>query len=213
MPSGLTDKIGKGATFAEFALGCARQMGALIHMRDDASDAKITLPESSEYYQEELENVRLKLQELQKINMEGFKKQLVEERKSARESVEQAINDKNKLRGQYMQMLMEVKAWRPPTTEHNEFKNMMIQQITDSISFDCDTTYEQERLEVFNESVNVAEAFNKQIENLQEDEKYFLGKLNQESSTNSDRAKWVKDLVFSLRMTPEEKKKLLDFDV
>jgi hypothetical protein len=213
MPSGLTDKIGKGATFAEFALGCARQMGALIHMRDDASDAKITLPESSEYYQEELENVRLKLQELQKINMEDFKKQLVEERKSARESVEQAINDKNKLRGQYMQMLMEVKAWRPPTTEHNEFKNMMIQQITDSISFDCDTTYEQERLEVFNESVNVAEAFNKQIENLQEDEKYFLGKLNQESSTNSDRAKWVKDLVFSLRMTPEEKKKLLDFDV
>ena len=212
MPSGLTDKIGKGATFAEFALGCARQMGALIHMRDEPSDAKITLPESSEYYREELENVRCKLQELQKISMEDFKKQLVEERKSARESVEQAINDKNKLRGQYMQMLMEVKAWRPPTTDHNEFKNMMIQQITDSISFDCDTTYEQERLEVFNDSVNVGDAFNKQIENLQEDEKYFLGKLNQESSTNSGRAKWVKDLVFSLRMTPEEKKKLLDFD-
>jgi hypothetical protein len=212
MPSGLTDKIGKGATFAEFALGCARQMGALIHMRDDASDAKITLPESSNYYQEELEKVRAKLTELKKISTDDFKQQLIEERKSARDSVEEAINDKNKLRGQYMQMLMEVKAWRPPTTDHNELKNMMIQQITDSISFDCDTTYEQERLEVFNESVNVSEAFNKQLENLQKDEQYFLDRLNQESDINSDRAKWVKDLVFSLRMTPEEKKNLLDFD-
>jgi hypothetical protein len=213
MPSGLTSKIGTGATFPEFALGCAKQFGALIHMRDEPNDSKITLPESSEYYKEELEATQKKLKELQHINMKAYNANAITKQMKAIASVEKAIEDKNELRGKYMFMLMEVKAWRPPTPEHNDFKVYMTKQITDSIDFDCNTQYEDEQIERLREPVDANVLFNKEIDQLNEDVTYFTDKLNNENDTNSGRTKWIKDLAFSLRMTPEEKSKLLDFNV
>jgi hypothetical protein len=45
------------------------------------------------------------------------------------------------LRKAYEAMLKKVQAWKPPTEDHRELKQFMIDQILESIRFDCIETY------------------------------------------------------------------------
>jgi hypothetical protein len=211
MPTGLTEKIKDGMTFPEFALKCARQFGGLVHMRDEASGAKITLPTKTDYYKDELAKIKAKLKELSKITVEEYKSEAIEERKRNIINAEQTIKDKAILKAQYMEMLNHVKAWNPPTDDHKGLKKMMEVQITDSISFDCNTTHFERLLNEYKKPVNVQEILYEQIDELQEDEKYFTDKLKEESKDKKDNAQWVVDLVDSLRLTPEQRGKLIGF--
>lgn len=59
MPSGYTSDIyhGKDVTFKEFALKCARNFGALMHMRDESLDTPIRLKNLEDsYHKNELNN-------------------------------------------------------------------------------------------------------------------------------------------------------------
>jgi hypothetical protein len=217
MPSGYTDKIKDGISFQEFALRCARNFGGLIHMRDEEFDSKITLPSESgfdsNYHKGQLDEANKRLKELQTIDMNAYKAEAIKGRKEEIARIENAIKEKNELRGKYMEMLMEVKAWRPPTEHHTGLKTFMTQQITDSISFDCDTTYYEEELVKLNEPVKVEDVLNKELEMLNNNIKYHTEKLEETEGRNDDRGAWLIDLVKSLRMTPEQKEELLDFDV
>ena len=48
MATGMTCDIENGQAFDEFVRRCARCMGAFIHMRDCASNARIDMPESED---------------------------------------------------------------------------------------------------------------------------------------------------------------------
>lgn len=46
------------------------------------------------------------------------------------------------MKARYETMLAQVSAWEPPTPEHNGLKDFMLQQITESIKFDCSSDYD-----------------------------------------------------------------------
>lgn len=142
MPTGYTAAIEKGIDFKTFAWSCARGMGALVMMRDEPADAPI--PERFEpcnYHTEKIEEARARLAELDAMTLEDA---AIRAKASFDEEVkhkEDGIAKADSLRRKYEAMLASVLAWRPPTTDHEGFKKFMLDQIWDSINFDCGTDY------------------------------------------------------------------------
>ena len=131
MPTGYTAKLMEdGQTFQEFIMGCARAFGALIEMRDSPNDAVIPDKfEPSTYHDKRLvesvdELKRLKL--MDDSEKEAFGQS---ERDAAvkrdEELLARCINEDSRLEA----MALQVMEWSPPTPDHQELKNFMLQQI------------------------------------------------------------------------------------
>jgi len=50
---------------------------------------------------------------------------------------EEFVKKNNLVRKRYEDMLSKVRKWKPPTPDHVDLKKFMIQQLEDSIEFDC----------------------------------------------------------------------------
>ena len=140
MATGYTADIAKGITFETFIMNCARAFGACITMRDDSSGTPI--PEEfkpSNYNQERLDEAKKVGRRLLKMKIKTADR---EARKEYDEEIDRrmkTLEDKLELNLQYSDMLAKVKAWTPPTPDHEELKGFMIQQITESAKWDCST--------------------------------------------------------------------------
>lgn len=142
MPTGYTNKIGEGQSFEDFILGCARAFGALVTMRDDSQDTPIPEKfEASEYHLREAAAAAIELEKLKEMPFEEAEKRAKEKYESELMSIENSINSARELEATYKQMLSQVMAWKAPTADHMELKKFMVQQIEESIKFDCDTGY------------------------------------------------------------------------
>jgi len=131
MPTGYTEKLMKsGQTFPEFIMGCARAFGALIEMRDSPNDAPIPDKfEPSDYNAKRLIESR---EELAKFKaMSGEERAAFGETAKAEDVarkqgyLEKAIVENNRLED----MAAQVRAWTPPTKDHQGLKDFMLQQI------------------------------------------------------------------------------------
>ncbi len=92
----------------------------------------------------------------------------------------------------YELMLEKVKEWIPPTDEHNGLKNFMIQQIADSIKWDCNN---HDRPEIF---ITGEEWKFERLKDLAQDkdtyeERYEKEKIDTEKANN-----WIRKLYESL---------------
>lgn len=125
-------------TFEEYALGCARAFGALIHMRDAPSSEPIPdVIEPTSYYREKLVELGAELAKVRSMT-EAECCEAAEADAAAELAMAQGWRDKAKaLRAKYEAMLAAVRAWVPPTGEHKEMKSFMESQLTESIKFDC----------------------------------------------------------------------------
>jgi hypothetical protein len=146
MPTGYTTSIKDGISFKDFIMQCARAMGACISMRDDPLDKPIPDKfEPSIWHKERIKETREALETLDKLlasELEWKGKQEYEKNeKQNRESIENMID----LRIKYKTMLIQVRDWQPPTSDHQDLKDFMIEQITGSIDFDCDTSYYEKK--------------------------------------------------------------------
>lgn len=139
MPTGYTANIKDGITFKQFAMQCARAFGALIMMRDDPFDAPIPdeiLPDTS-YHDRGIRTAQAEVRKFKKMThldmirgaAAATKKELAYWRKSQKEDIE--------LRKKYQAMIDKVQAWTPPTPDHKCVKDFMLQQLTDSLKWDC----------------------------------------------------------------------------
>ncbi len=135
MPTGYTAAVGTGeiSTLKQFALSCARGMGACITMRDDPSDAPI--PErfepSTEYYEKNLEAAKTRLSDIDTLS-ETECDALAEEAHATRLAAhEQYEADRKAENDRYRDMLAAVRAWQ---TEAEGIKEFMSQQLEISIS-------------------------------------------------------------------------------
>jgi len=138
MPTGYTAKIEDGISFVEFAWGCARGMGALIEMRDAPFDAPI--PERfqpSDYHKRGMEEATRELQRLLAMTADDADKAAREAHAARHKDWVRSIDRNQRLREKYEAMLGEVRAWRPPTPDHEGLKTFMIEQLETSIEFDC----------------------------------------------------------------------------
>lgn len=141
MPTGYTASVQDGTitSFKEFATQCLRGMGVCITMRDDPWDTPIPEKfEPSSYEQKSLEEAKKdlsdflskSLQELQEMKQKEFDKTAAYNK----EQLEKSYLQKQR----YELMLAKVKAWNvPETSEVYNVKKFMIDQLEQSIDFDC----------------------------------------------------------------------------
>ena len=144
MPTNFTYDLyaGNEMTFPEYAMRCARASGMLAGMRDDPIDAVIPDEfEANSYYIEQLEKARANVARINKWDdaEAGRYAQYIYDRERCR--YEEELFNKAALRERYETMLAKVKAWTPPTPEHQEIKEIAIQQLEQSIDSDCQTDH------------------------------------------------------------------------
>jgi hypothetical protein len=142
MPTGYTCAIKDGISFQQFALGCARAFGACITMRDDPSDAQIPDKfEPSTHYAKLLQDANNKLAELEALTPQECEDAALKEYLDGCEQNAVRRQEYADLRMKYEAMLACAQEWVPPTPEHQGLKDFMIQQISESIRFDCNDEY------------------------------------------------------------------------
>jgi len=191
MPTGYTTDIynGKDVSFRDFALTCARQFGACIMQRDDPIDEKPKIMPEESYHAEALK----KLGKFKKPTKAKFDSYIKEQIADCKETIDKM----KKLQTAYNKKIKEAQNWNPPTPEHEGLKKFMIQQLTESMQFDCNYDhYESEinRLNKMTYNDYVTQEKNKYNRNI----KYHTEYLEKDLNSIRQRNKWIQDLYNSL---------------
>ena len=199
MPTGYTSDVKDGnvTDFTTFALRCARAFGALVEMRDDALDAPIpeTFPPSS-YHTEALATARQKLARLRQLTRLQADNAAAKAYAEAMSAWNKAEVERDQTRRRYTAMLSHVRAWSPPSSEHLELKRFMVQQLEESIKFDCGDHSEWKPTRR-----NGAAWLAGEIERAERDVAYHEEHMAEDATRATERTRWVQQLRESLRET------------
>ena len=139
MPTGYTSDIyyGKKVTLQDFIWVCARAFGACVTMRDAPRGAKI--PKTFQVSTHHLKALKRAEQEFKRAqSLTASEAARLADREYTRECkrYDDRVKDIAALRRRYEDMLAQVRAWVPPTSEHTEFKKFMLDQVQGSLEFD-----------------------------------------------------------------------------
>lgn len=132
MPTGYTEIVERkpDLTFQEFALRCARAFGALITLREDSLDAPV--PEKftpSDYYEEQITEAKAALAKAEALTDDDADRAAIAQHESETRRVREYLIAEETKSALYARMLAMVKAWSPPTEDHEGLKRFMIEQI------------------------------------------------------------------------------------
>lgn len=138
MPTGYTAPLHDGdpITFEQFVLRCSRAMGAAITQRDDSLDAEIALREVDEYRLNAVEKAGLALAEALGRSNEDWAALQATAIADAQTHRSEYLARRAGIEGRYTAMLDAVRAWVPPTAEHEGLKKFMVEQLEESLRFD-----------------------------------------------------------------------------
>lgn len=196
MPTGYTADVrsGKVTDFAEFVMRCARNFGALNSMRDEAMDAPI--PEEfqpSTYEDMELRKAKAELAHLQSMSPAEAEAEAGLEYAHRTEEYRKALAGRAEDRKRYEAMLAKARMWHPPTPDHKALKEFMVQQLQESIKFDCDFFWAAPARQTGDEwHRSAVESTMKRIGD--------YAKYREEEVTRAEsRTRWVRQLRESLR--------------
>lgn len=200
MPTGYTSEIydGKDVSFEDFVLRCARAMGACIYQRDNPWDEPPKLQAGiSDYHQKELKEAKERLARLQHMSNDDIDEACKTEHASRiKEMIERHLRSVE-LRKRYEAMLSKIKAWEPPSKDHEGFKDFMVEQLTSSIEFDCEPAYPEIDSRVSNEEWHAS-----QIRKTLRDIDYHTQEEQKEFDRMEARNRWIALLYKSLEMVP-----------
>lgn len=197
MPTGYTADIANDQTFEDFLLGCARAFGACIHQRDDSAKAKPKLKAVSNYYEELILEAEAELGALKTMNREQREEYGKELKERDIAAAQDTFNEKVLLKNKYDAMLREVIAWNPPSSDHHKLKQFMIDQINESIKFDCDTSYALEALTSAT-STGPRQLVDAEIDSLEEFITYYELEAIKEQQRVENGNRWISTLYDSL---------------
>ena len=198
MPTCYTVDIPKGIDFKTYALNCARAFGACIELRDEPFGGD-KIPDSfepSDFHLKEAEKLRKELEELEAMSPEELKALA---NKAWWEEVESSLEYTRKQQKQqeaYEAMLEKVKAWTPPTPEHEELRTFMRTQIEQSIKFDCSDSYHKSDPEPVVELWT--DWARKRHETIEKSLRYHEDAYEKEKQSAAKRTAWVQALKASL---------------
>lgn len=196
MPTGYTaDLMEKGMEFKPFVLQCARAFGALITMRDDSLDAPIPEKfEPDDYHIKKLAEAIQEQKRLQSMTDDekvSFGIQAREENiVSHQKSLATAIAENERL----IEMTHQVKAWKPPTPDHDELKKFMLEQINISMH---DLSYSYQYLKEAEERSPMP-YYVAAVSSAARDINYHTKEHQKECERVENRTEWVKQLRMSL---------------
>jgi len=131
MPTGYTAIIEERAdlTFRDFALRCARAMGACIMQRDDPTDDPPKAPEPSDYYMKQKRAAEAKLSELRGMSTDGARAMWQSDCERIAKSNAESVAKAKETERRYTRMRKMVTAWKPPTKDHDGLRRFMLEQI------------------------------------------------------------------------------------
>lgn len=200
MPTGYTVNIKDGITFRKFALNCARNFGAAIALRDDDSSVEVT-PENvkfgTNYHQKALSAAKSAQNKFKKLTRAQKRKMFKTETDRILENCRRTDITSKSQKKSYLAMLEKVKNWQPPTKDHKNMKDFMTSQITESIDFDCDTKYNNERI-IETVTQTYPEWLKSKKEKLTWDIQYHQEHLEKDIARDNERSSWIKQLIDSL---------------
>lgn len=139
MATGYTADVAEGTVtdFRTFALRCARAFGATIMQRDNPSDEPPKHRTVSEFYTNAVPEAEAELASLRSLTLAEAQAAMGAERESITRQRAEYIAEKTAKRARYEAMLSEVEAWAAPTRDHLGLKSFMLEQLQESIRFDC----------------------------------------------------------------------------
>ena len=196
MPTGYTSCIKDGISFEDFVMQCARAMGACVTMRDEPSNKPIPNEfEVSPYNSDRLQEAKEKFQELKNLSLNELEQKAKNKYETKLKQKEEGIEENNKLRQKYNNMLIKVQNWKAPTNEYTGFKEFMIKQIKTSVEYDCSNSYyEQQHIHL----LSGQEYFEEQHDKLLKDIIYHSEEEAAEIERVGQRNDWIKKLRKSL---------------
>lgn len=152
MPSGYTSLIqnGQAKTFKDFAYACTRAFGACYSLRDRSLSIDFpVLPEDDEIfdYSKKLDEAINDFLIFDQLNEDEKHDQYILYIKSSLKFYENQLEEKKKLLSKYQFFLDKAKQFNPPTDDHIAYKDFLIQQLKETISFDCDINYYQNEID------------------------------------------------------------------
>lgn len=199
MPSGYTEGILSGTIndLNDFIWMCARGFGAFITQKDNIDEPPILKEKPNPYYKNKIKQL---LNEQQKYNeytdndwQNEYLKYIEDQLKDIDDNIKEKIESKEK----YENILNQVKEWIPPNENFHKLKSFMINQIEESIDFDCNTSFWQERknkisnLKLEQYKRNVLNDIN---ESLISNKKYY----DEEVQRVKERNQWKQQLIESI---------------
>lgn len=196
MPTGYTAGVhdGRVTEFAEFAMGCARAFGACISLRD--SDASEPIPQEFEpctYHADGLMQAKAELAAFNALTDRDVARMAEAEYAEQVEYVAKQQAENTERRARYDAMLSKVAAWQPPTNGHTGLREFMIEQLLESIRFDC-SGYEPPAPVLKTEAQWKAD----KLERIERSIARHTEEHAKEVERARDRTQWVKDLRASL---------------
>jgi len=199
MPTGYTSQLYDGEqSFEDFVWSCARGMGALIMMRDDPSDAPIPKRfEVDDYHTEELHKAEARLAELQEMTDKEIEALLLVKRAEIAKDCAKASKKDTAMANRYADMVTQVEAWEPPSSDHVGFKDFMLEQLRSSLKFDCGSDYYQRLSDKIN-TMSVQEWKEQERKSRVNEVTYCKKNLAKEVERIAGRNKWLADLRVSV---------------
>ncbi len=197
MPSGYTAKLADGEqSFEDFVWGVARGFGALIEMRDAPLDAPI--PEAfaaSTYHLDAMNKAQADLASLQGVSDKALLDEQATERAAAVRRRDRYVTERREQAERYNRMLAKVRAWEPPTAEHENLKATMIQQLEESLQFDCGGSWTPE----VPDELSAADYRAKERAKFERDIAYHAKHYAEDVERTAKRNEWTRALRGSLR--------------
>lgn len=200
MPTGYTAAIQDGISFNQFVWNCARAFGALVTMRDDPAGAEI--PQAfvpSDYHAKELVKEQTALEQLRIMTPQAIEQAAAAAYEAALAEHKQRVGKRANLRMQYDDMLAQATAWEAPAV-NVALRDFMIQQIQDSIKFDCSGAYD-----TLPAAQSGADWLAAERRRIQWGIEYHAKGQRDEISRTAERNKWIAALRASVPM-PESQK-------
>jgi hypothetical protein len=199
MPTGYTNNIKDGISFKQFALQCSRAFGALIDMRDDPFGTEI--PDEIKISQYHIIN-RLKvyneqLTKIQNMSEKDCQIEAINQYNTETRHLNGCIDESKKLRKNYEEMLEKVNNWTPPTSEHKDLKRFMVEQIQESIKFDCPISWYEDVIK----KLKLLRGYDwqrEQIESIKNSINYHSKEHEKEVERCEKRNEWIGQLKKSL---------------
>lgn len=195
MPTGYTETLCKQEqTFKEFALGCARAFGACIDLRDSSSK---DIPEEFTINKHYIETHDEYCKERDRLLDMSPAEQIhygETARKDDANIYNKLLDEKEEANQRLLEMTFKVMEWNPPTENHEQLKEFMLDQIKVSTE---DTDYYYEQLDKI-KNTGPLEYYNKHLKNLERLIESYLKDHGKEVERTTRNNEWVKQLRDSL---------------
>lgn len=185
---------GKVTKFKDFAMQCARAFDATVEMRD--YDLNKPIPEEfkpSCYHADGLKAAKAKLSRLYEYTQKESEIKAKAEYLELLKNYEDSKRECKIQKARYEIMLDKVKQWVPPTADHENLKKFMIEQLEESIRFDCVGPYHRPTLKSGSFWRETA------IKQVEEDILYHTEENEKEIERVIGRNRWIRELRQSLQ--------------